>query len=157
MIKFPKKLLSSETHWRPTYLIGDWHAWSETHQRPTFRIGDQSEVRHAWSETLHFSNMNTKLKVYQNIVYFICVQVRIGLRMHVGLRWVSNPECWSPASWTGPVCALPRRQFEFPKMGILSDPHFKKNGSPINFVCLSPITMYFREIWVAWNLFWFKF
>ena len=107
-LEFTKILLLSETYRRP---IGDRHAWSETHWRPTCLIGDQSETdmpdrrpigdRHSLLETdmPAESNWNSHLFKF-TYFYIICAylhwnNVRTLIR-HVNLQWAFNYACRSP-------------------------------------------------------------
>ena len=88
----------SNTHQRPTCLIGDRHVQSETdmpNQRPTCLIGDL----HAWSET-----STCFIETYLPHLKLTCLidnplKSPTGLHRHIGLWWgmsVSDGACRSP-------------------------------------------------------------
>ena len=127
--------------------IADWHAWSETHRRPTCLIGDPSQTDMpdqrpkgdclAWLETNMPNRIPTCLIVYQHAwakthwrptcligdpqsirnIYLTSDRLRvknvhirylntpfkrmIGLPCIWYLLWCSDQECWSPIRHVG--------------------------------------------------------
>ena len=90
-------LLLSETHWRPTRLIGDRHTSLETHQTCLINhvclwwVSDQA----CWYPIRHVGPRSGKLVSYETCW---------SPMRHVGLRWgmsVFDEVCWSPIRHLG--------------------------------------------------------
>ena len=78
-------------YWKP---IG---GLSETHQRPTCLIGDPSETSTCFIRDPSETDMPQYIiPIFIKRRLFKCFETPIGLSRHVGLRWVFDQACQSP-------------------------------------------------------------